>query len=120
MAIVRGVDGTFYEVPDDQLAHFKIPEDKLKEKLGSQAPTEGAPPQEGPPHEGGGAPTSPLVNVAIYYAGQGGMSTPPPGGGAPAGSSTEGAVQPYDWRNWRNWRNWYNWYNWRNWRNHWD
>ena len=85
MAILRALDGTFYEVPDDQLARFKIPEDKLKEKLGSEATSEGPPPQ-GPPMSG----VSPLVNVQIYYGGQGA-----PGGG-------EAAVSPYDWRNWRN------------------
>src|SRR5580704_13300241 len=73
MAILRALDGTYYEVPDDQVAKFKIPPEKLKDKLGAQAPTEG-PPEEGPPE--GGAP-SPLVNVHIYYAGQG-----PGGGGA--------------------------------------
>lgn len=108
MAIVRGLDGTFYEIPDDQVQKYKIPEEKLKEKLGSQAPTEGAPP-EPPPEQGGSG--SPLVNVQIYYGGQGPSGAP---GGAHAG---EAAVQPYDWRNWRNWRNWNNW---RNWRNHWD
>jgi hypothetical protein len=106
MAILRALDGTFYEVPDDQMAKFKIPPDKLKEKLGSQVPTDaGGPPEGGGGGEPGGA--SPLVNVQIYYGqGQGG------GGGAPA--AAEAGVQPYDWRNWRNWANW------RNWRNHWD
>jgi len=104
MAIVRGPDGTFYEVLDDQLAKFKIPADKLKDKLGSQATTGGPPPSGGPP-EGG---TGPLVNVQIYYSGQ----------GAGAGGGGEAAVSPYDWRNWNNWRN----HSWRNhhWRNDWD
>jgi hypothetical protein len=109
MAIVRALDGTFYEVPDEQLGKFKIPEDKLKEKLGAEAGSEPPPPEGGP---GGGA--GPLVNVQIYYGGQGAGPT-----GAPAGA--EGAVQPYDyWRNWRNWNNWRNWHNWHNWRNHYD
>jgi hypothetical protein len=110
MAILRALDGTFYEVPDDQVAKYKIPDDKVKEKLGAQAPTEGAP-QEAPPE--GGAPVSPLVNVHIYYAGQGQGGAP---GAAGAAAGAEGAVQPYDWRNWNNWRNWRNW---NNWRNHW-
>jgi hypothetical protein len=100
MAILRALDGTFYEIPDDQAKKYKIPEDKLKEKLGDQAPTEG-PPSEGPPESGA---SGPLVNVQIYYT-----------GGGPGGAGTpETAVQPYDWRNWRNWRNW------NNWRNHHD
>jgi hypothetical protein len=72
----------------------------LKEKLGDTAPTEGPPP-EGPPSEGG----SPLVNVQIYYSGQG-----------PAGAGAEAAVSPYDWR--RHWRRDYD--DWRRWRRHWD
>jgi hypothetical protein len=107
MAILRAMDGTYYEVPDDQVARFKIPEDQLKQKIGAMVPTEEPPPDEPPP--GAGSP-SPLVNVQIYYTGQG-------AGGAPGGA--EAAVQPYDWRNWRNWRNWHNWRN-HHWRNHWD
>src|SRR5438034_3734058 len=104
MAILRALDGTFYEVPDEQIAKYKIPEDKLKEKLGTQAPTEsGGPPPEGGAPEGGAGGS--LVNVHIYYSGQGQGQ----GGGAPAGA--EAAVQPYDWRNWRNWNNWRNWRN---------
>ncbi len=49
MAILRAMDGNFYEIPDEQVAKYKIPQEKLKEKLGSQA--QGA---EGPPPEGGG------------------------------------------------------------------
>jgi hypothetical protein len=100
MAIVRGMDGTFYEVPDDQLGQYKVPEDQLKAKLGEQPPT-----AEPPPGGGGAPPGPPLVNVHIYYSGQG------PAG---AGAGAEESVQPYDWRNWRNWSNW------RNWRNKWD
>jgi hypothetical protein len=105
MAILRAMDGTFYEIPDDQVERYKIPADKLKEKIGEQASAEGPPPG-GPPESGG--PSSPLVNVHIFYGGQ--------GGGAPA--AAEGAVQPYDWRNWRNWSNWNNWRN--HWRNRFD
>jgi hypothetical protein len=103
MAILRGLDGIFYEIPDEQVARFKIPEEKLKEKLGAEASTEGGPPPGGATESGG---TGPLVNVQIYYSGPGSS------GGAPA----EAAVQPYNWGNWRNWRNWHNW---NNWRNHW-
>ena len=111
MAILRALDGTFYEVPDDQVAKYKIPDDKLKEKLGTQAPGDSAP--EGPPESGGGS-VSPLVNVQVYYSGQGAGGPP---SGAPGGA--EGAVQPYD-HHWNNWRNWRNWSNWSNWRNRWD
>jgi hypothetical protein len=33
MAIVRSLDGKFYEIPDDLLSRYLIPEDKIKEKL---------------------------------------------------------------------------------------
>jgi hypothetical protein len=94
MAIVRGLDGTFYEVPDDQLGRCKIPEDQLKSKLGESAPT------EEPPSGGGGGegPGSGLVNVHIYYSGQGGSAE---------------SVQPYDWRR-------HHWRRWSDWRRHWD
>jgi hypothetical protein len=114
MAILRALDGTFYEIPDDQVERFKIPEDQLKDKLGAQAPAGGGPEEEPPPSQGGGT-GSPLVNVQIYHMGGGPGSAP---GGAQGGG--EMAVQPYDWRNWRNWRNWWDWRNWRNWRNRWD
>ena len=57
MAILRALDGTFYEIPDDQVARYKVPEDQLKEKLGAQAPTEGPPQDQPPPEQGGDAVT---------------------------------------------------------------
>ena len=34
MAILRSVDGKFYEVPDKDLAKLEIPADEVREKLG--------------------------------------------------------------------------------------
>jgi hypothetical protein len=33
MAILRSLDGNFYEIPDDVAARYLIPPDKVKEKL---------------------------------------------------------------------------------------
>jgi hypothetical protein len=112
MAILRSLDGRYYEIPDDQAEKFLIPEDKLKEKLQSAPPPAG---ESGPP-PGSGASGPPPILVQIYGVGPGGAGTPPPGGaGAPAPAGAE--VSPYDhhWHNhWQNyWQNWYNvWHNW--------
>ena len=82
MAILRALDGKFYEVPDDQLGGFEVPADELKQKLqdsgdaGPQGP--GGPGPGGP--GGPGAPGNGLVYVQVYAGGQGG-----PGGGGPGG-----------------------------------
>jgi len=41
MAILRGLDGKFYEVPDTQLDSYLIPEDKVKEKMSEACPPGG-------------------------------------------------------------------------------
>jgi hypothetical protein len=118
MAILRSLDGQFYEVPDDQLAKFLIPADKVKEKVQSSSEDPG-PPSNDPGPPGGGQ--GPAIIVQIY-----GASVPPPGGGAPppggAGAPTgsgapAGEVQPYAWMN--TWRNTYgpHWHN--VWHNRW-
>src|SRR5271165_3581369 len=108
MAILRSLDGKFYEIPDEQVAKFLIPADKVKDKVQS-APAEGGQPEDlGPPPPGG----SPAIIVQIY-----GATAPPPGGGAPAptGAPAGSEVQPYGW--WNTWRNtwhpgWHNvWHN---------
>lgn len=118
MAILRSLDGKFYEIPDDQVNNFLIPEDKVKEKLQACGMAEPGP-EAGPPTAE--APT-PTVLVQIYgSAGMAGAGAPQ-GAPPPQAAATGGEVQPYShyWRNyWRNywhnyWRN--NWYNyWQNW-----
>jgi hypothetical protein len=113
MAILRSLDGQFYEVPDDQLPKFLIPADKVKEKLGAAGQEGGQGEDPGPPPSGGQGP--PII-VQIYggapMQGQGPGGAPAPESGTPSG----GEVQPYSW--WRNtWRNtfgpgWHNvWHN---------
>lgn len=109
MAILRSVDGKFYEVPDKDLEKFEIPADQLKDKLGDQAEGDpGGPGGPGAGPGGGGAGGSQVV-IQIHGGGAnvgGGQGGP---GGAPGDDSDD--VQPY-WGWWRNcWRNC--------WRNHW-
>lgn len=114
MAILRSLDGRFYEIPDDKVAEYLIPEDRVKEKLeGANAPM--VPPQGGGP-EGGPPPGSPTIVVQIFGAspGPGPGAGPPPAGTEQPGATPE--VQPYGWWNnwWHNrrggWNNW--WHNW--------
>jgi hypothetical protein len=102
MAILRSMDGNFYEVPDEQVTKFKIPQEKLKEKLGTYAGS-----SQGPPGGGEGGP--PLVNVHVYCNEHGAVR------------SVE--VSPYHYHHHHHHHHghhWYNWNNWHNWRNHWD
>jgi hypothetical protein len=107
MAILRSLDGQFYEVPDDQLSKFLIPADKVKEKVQAGGGEDPGPPpgnDPGPPPGGG----TPAIVVQIYGAGT------PPGGPPPTGTETPaaaGGVQPYAW--WNTWRNTYHpgWHN---------
>jgi hypothetical protein len=112
MAILRSVDGQFYEIPDDQLSKYLVPADKVKEKLGAAGADAGPPPDGGPPPSGGGP--GPAIIVQIYGAHMP-PSGPPPEGAASGQPSAE--VQPYGgwWNTWRNtWRpHWHNW--WHNW-----
>lgn len=114
MAVLRSVDGKFYEIPDKEVEKYLIPEDKVKEKLqaaGAPAMPPSEPPPSGPP--GAGAAT---IVVQIYGAtpmsGPGPSSAPPPE--MQSGAAPE--VQPYGWWNnwWHNrhggWNNW--WHNW--------
>ena len=106
MAILRGMDGKFYDVPDDQAAGFEVPRDKVKELL----ETSGAPSPKGGPGpsargQRGAPPGGPIV-IQIYPGGAGPSGAP--SGGQPAEG---GEVDPY-WYYWPNWGNyWPNWGN---------
>ncbi len=111
MAILRSVDGKFYEVPDKSLDKFEIPADQLREKLGDQAQAEPGPggPGAGSGGPGGGGGGGSQVVIQIHGGGGAGGGNPQ---GAPRGDDGDD-VQPY-WGWWRNcWQNC-----WRNcWRN---
>jgi len=111
MAILRGVDGKFFDVPDDQLETFEVPREKVKElleKSGGPQATQGGPPPGG--GQGGPPPGAPIV-VQIYGGAPGGGGA---GGPPPTEPASDGDVKPYWW--WRNfWPNWGNgWPNWGN------
>jgi hypothetical protein len=115
MAILQGLDGKYYEVPNDQLAKFLIPDDKVKEKLVACGEDLGPPP---PPSS---MPTtgSPSVVVQIYGSG-GPMAGPAAGPGSPPPEEAVGAageVMAYSahWHN-HHWHN-HHWHN-HHWHNH--
>ena len=97
MAILRSVDGKFYEVPDKNLDKYEIPADQLREKLGDQAQAEPGP--SGPGAGSGGPGGGGGSQVVIQIHGGGGAQ----GGGAQGGAGADNGeeVQPY-WGWWRN------------------
>ena len=110
MAILRSVDGKFYEVPDKDLEKFEIPADQLREKLGDAA--EAAPGPGGPAGPGGpGGGAGSQVVIQIHGNADG------PRGGLRGNPQSGDEAEPY-WGWWRNcWNNcWRNCWNncWRN------
>src|ERR1700722_13422816 len=88
MPVLRGMDGKFYDVPDDEANKYEVPREKVKELL-SKA---GGPPAGGPPPGGGGGgrpgpqggmPHAPVVIQIFPLPGGGGGQPPGGGGGAP-------------------------------------
>jgi hypothetical protein len=113
MAIVRSVDGTFYDVPDSELEQYKVPPDQVKglmEGAGQKPPSGPQQQQPGKPN-GGAAQGSPQILVQFIVQGSG--AQPPVATQQPqAPESEEEKVEPQNfyWVNWYNWHNWYNWY----------
>jgi hypothetical protein len=105
MAILRAMDGKFYDVPDAEAAKFEVPRDKVKELLEKAG---GPAPQGGPgpgPGGGRGAPGGPGGQVVVQiFAGGGGQQGP---SAPPQQPSGEGDVDPYWWV-WRNFVPWGN------------
>ena len=118
MAVVRSLEGTFYDIPDSELEQYKVPADQVKglmEAAGQKPPQNPGPQQQGQGRAGPGsgrdrwiaADPCPVHNAS-------------PGGRAPSRSSDkappqaegeEEKVEPqWYWINWANWANWYNWY----------
>jgi hypothetical protein len=102
MAIVRSLDGRYFDVPDKDLDKCLVPADKVREKLEAA---------------GVKGPISPGPQAAM-----GGMQAGHQGGDPSMGPGAQGGVEAYNWCPWWNWYNWRNWCNfWRNcgWHNHW-
>jgi len=112
MAVVRSLEGTFYDIPDSELERYKVPADQVKNLM--DAAGQKIPPSPGPQQmgqgQGGSQGGSPQIIVNFI--------TQSPGGGAqqrqqPQAPPVEGEekVEPqWYWVNWYNWANWYNWY----------
>ena len=106
MAILRAMDGTFFEVPDDQLENFKVPAEKIKEILGAESESMQAqpPPASAQPPQSVAVPPNSQVVIQVFTNG-----ATQPGGPMPA-EGEEGDVKVQGrcgWRNWSNWRNCY-------------
>jgi hypothetical protein len=112
MSVLRGPDGKFYDVPDDQLTKYAVPPEKVRETLErAGVPAPAGRPEHGP--GGGGGPPGmgmhggPVV-IQIYPPPP--MGGPGPGPGHEGGSGEPGQVDPY-WYYWwtRYWTRYYYW-----------
>jgi hypothetical protein len=116
MAILRAMDGKFYDLPDADAAKYEVPREKVKElleKAGGPAPQGGPGPGPGGGHGGPPSASGGPVVVQIFAGGQPGPSGAPPHQHQPQHQQGgEGDVDPYWW--WRNFSYWPNWPNWGN------
>ncbi len=113
MAILRSLDGRFFEIPDDQLNQFLIPAEQVKDKLDAAGAPQVPPgPQGGGPGPGPESSGAPTILVQIIAAPPHGSSAPPPTSAPTGEAAPTSEVQPYGW--WNNW--WHNarpgWNNW--------
>ncbi len=113
MAVVRSLEGTFYDIPESELEEFKVPADKVKglmEAGGQKLPQGPGPQQGGKSRQGAGGQPQILVQFIVQSPGgvqqQGQQQQPQE---APAEGEEKVEPQWY-WINWANWANWYNWY----------
>lgn len=83
--IARGLDGTFYEIPDDMADQYKVPPEEVQNKLGKgcgclpNAPTGMGQEMMGSA-PGGGSPQGVVINVINPSAVQNPMMGPQQGG----------------------------------------
>jgi hypothetical protein len=113
MAVVRSLEGTFYDIPESELDSYKVPADQVKglmEASGQKMPQNPGPQQSGRGQQQatGGQPQI-LVQFIVQSPGGGGQQQ----GQQPQQAAAEGEekVEPqWYWINWANWANWYNWY----------
>ncbi|MGO9020779.1 MAG: hypothetical protein ACLQVJ_20760 [Syntrophobacteraceae bacterium] len=114
MAVVRSLEGTFYDIPESELEKHKVPADQVKglmEAAGQpMQQNPGQRPAGGGQQRGGGGQPQILVQFIVQSPVGGGG---PQQGQQPQGAPAEGdeKVEPqWYWINWANWANWYNWY----------
>jgi hypothetical protein len=126
MAIVRSLEGTFYDIPEGDLEQYQVPPDQVKKLMESagQKPPQGpggSQQMRQPAGQGSqgsqGAQGSPQILVQFITqaapTGQHGAGQHPTEGTGqkPPTEGGEESVEPqWYWVNWYNWANWYNWY----------
>jgi hypothetical protein len=109
MAVVRSLEGTFYDIPDSELEKYKVPADQVKSLMeaAGQRPPQSPPPQPG--QQSQCKPTGGSPQILVQFITQ--APTPPQQRQAPPAEGEEEKVEPqWYWVNWANWANWYNWY----------
>jgi len=105
MAVVRCLEGTFYDVPDNELERYKVPADQvngLMESAGRKAPS-----IFGQQPAGQSQPTGGTLHILVQFI-IGGSGTPQQGQTQATPAEGEEKVEP-QWY-WINCSNWYNWY----------
>ncbi len=110
MAILRSVDGTFYDVPDDVAQKYVVPPEEVKSKMdamGEQLPNGPTMNQGGQPGAGKGSP-----QIVVQFITKDAAPGPVGGQGMQQQAPQEETVDAQWWVNWYNWNNWSNWYNW--------
>jgi hypothetical protein len=112
MAIVRSLEGTFYDVPDSELEQYKVPADQVKGLMEAAGPR---PPQgqgQRPMQQSQGQSTGGSPQILVQFITQ--APAPPQqkqGQAPPPAEGEDEKVEPqHYWINWANWANWYNWY----------
>ncbi|QWV94898.1 hypothetical protein KP004_06890 [Geomonas oryzisoli] len=103
--ITRGLDGTFYEIPDDTADQYKVPQEEVQAKLGSCGCSQNAQMgmgQEMMGPQSSGSPQGVVINVinptAVQNPMMGGQQPPQQQGaksflhGAGEGAQAEGAA----------------------------
>ncbi len=113
MAVVRSLEGTFYDIPESELEQYKVPADQVKglmEAAGQRPPQGQNPGQQGQGQaQGGGGSPQILVQFITQAPGGAAQQRPQQAQGAP-GEGEEKVEPQWYWINWANWANWYNWY----------
>ena len=59
MAIVRSLEGTFYDIPDVELGQYQVPADQVKKLMESAGGNPGSGPQQHGNHQGQGKGQTP-------------------------------------------------------------
>jgi hypothetical protein len=115
MAVVRSLEGTFYDIPDSELDKYKVPADQVKGLM--EAAGQKIPQNPGPQPCGGsqarvtgGPQPQPQILVQFITQAPGGAPPQQQAQGAPGEGGEEKVEPQWYWINWANWANWHNWY----------